>query len=416
MSVNQYVLDQLQQLLSWKKSKKFYASKLGVSDEELENLLLLLKQREQVTDDAEAATYIGILEDHILKFEEDIVKGTGEIVFNSKEEIRTLDELIEKCNIDTEKWEITKYVQNYWGNKENPHWQVKAWLGKKKEEQVFQDVFVKFLETYTPCLDNIPAPQYEVFKAAGCLIINKQDAHYNKFDISGDNEINDRFEKVMSKTKIILEQAKLSSNLESIKYIVGSDEFNSEFTGTTTKGTPQTNILTYHDSFIRICDHEASMIQLLLGGSDVVEVVYIAGNHDEYIGWHLITWLEAFFRGNERVVFDISPRYRKYERYGNSAMMFNHGDAIKPSKLAAIFPIEFREEWSYYKNFYIFTGDKHHEVSHDFNGIKFYQLPAISTAKGLWDDKNGHVGSKAEITAFLLDDVEGISNIFKQSL
>jgi hypothetical protein len=72
---------------------------------------------------------------------------------------------------------------------------------------------------------------------------------------------------VILKTEIILQQAKLSSNLETIKYIVGSDEFNSEFTGTTTKGTPQTNILTYHDSFLKICNHEASMIQLLLENS-----------------------------------------------------------------------------------------------------------------------------------------------------
>ena len=417
MSVNQYTLDQLQQLLSWKKSKKFYATKLGVSEEELDKLLVLLREREQLMEDAaETGNYIGELENHIVKFEEDILKGIGEVVFNSKEEIRTLEELIKKCDIDTEKWEITKYVQNYWGNKETPHWQVKAWLAKKKEEQVFQDTFVKFLETYEPSLKDIPAPKYEERKGFGCLIINKQDAHYNKFDTDGDNHIDSRFEQVMLKTEIILQQAKLSSNLETIKYIVGSDEFNSEFTGTTTKGTPQTNILTYHDSFLKICNHEASMIQLLLENSDLVEVTYIAGNHDEFVGWHLVTWLESFFRNNARVTFDISPKYRKYEGYGNSAMMFNHGDAIKPSKLAAIFPIEFREEWSKFTNFYIFTGDKHHEVSQDFNGIKFYQLPAISTAKGLWEDKNGHVGAKAEITAFLLDDVEGISNIFKQSL
>ena len=94
--------------------------------------------------------------------------------------------------------------------------------------------------------------------------------------------------------------------------------------------------------------------------------------------------------------------------------MFNHGDAIKPSKLASIFPIEYKEEWSNHNNFYIFTGDKHHQLSEDFNGITFYQLPAFSTAKGLWEDKNGHVGAKPEMTGFLIDEIDGMTNIFKQ--
>ena len=97
-------------------------------------------------------------------------------------------------------------------------------------------------------------------------------------------------------------------------------------------------------------------------------------------------------------------------------MMFNHGDAIKPSKLAAMFPIEYREDWSSHSNFYIFTGDKHHEVSHDFHGIKFYQISAFSNSKSLWDDKNGHTCSKGEVTAFLIDKEQGMTNIFKQYL
>jgi hypothetical protein len=96
--------------------------------------------------------------------------------------------------------------------------------------------------------------------------------------------------------------------------------------------------------------------------------------------------------------------------------MFNHGDAIKPAKLASIFPIEYREEWSDHTNFYIFTGDKHHEVSLDFNGIKFYQIPAFSNAKSLWDEKNGYTCARGEVTAFLIDLNDGMTNIFKQYL
>ena len=414
MSNNQSLLEQLQSLLSWKKSKKFYAEKLGIAETEIDELLKELRSRDR--DDAESGTYIAELEDVVVKFMEDVTKGTGEVIANFSEEVKSLDELIEKCKIDTEKWEVTKYVQNFWGNGDNPHWQVKAWLGKKTVEQLFQANFVEFLDSYEPVSQAVTSPDFVEGKSDAMLVINKQDSHLNKYDIDGDNNINDRLSAIVYKVATIVAQAKLSNNLENITYVIGSDEFNSEYSGATTKGTPQTNTHTYHDSFRFICDHEVMMITMLLQQAETVNVVYVAGNHDEYVGWHMIEWLDTFFRLEERVHFDCSPKYRKYVSYGTSALMFNHGDAIKPAKLAALFPMEFKEGWSFHENFYIFTGDKHHEVSQDFNGIKFYQIPAFSNAKSLWDDKMGHTMSKAEVTGFLIEQGSGMTNIFKQYL
>jgi hypothetical protein len=416
MPENQSLLEQLEQMLHWKKSKKYYADKLGITEAEIDNLLSDIRQKEIAEDNAEIGNYIADLEDRVVKFTEDLVKGTGEVVANFSEEVKSLDELIDKCKIDTEKWEITKYVQNFWGNGNNPHWQVKAWLGKKSTEQVFQDSFVDFLASYEPVSQAVISPKFVPTKQHACLVINKQDSHLNKFDIDGNNDIEERFARMMFKTELILTQAQLSNNLDHITYIIGSDEFNSEHTNNTTKGTPQTNIGTYHEGFLKICNHEILVITMLLQYAKNVNVVYVAGNHDEFVGWHMVNWLQTYFRKEERADFNISPKYRKYIGYGNTAMMFNHGDAIKPVKLAGIFPIEFKNNWSDYDNFYIFTGDKHHEVSHDFNGIKFYQIPAFSNAKSLWDDKNGHVMSKAEVTAFLIDETDGMTNIFKQYL
>jgi hypothetical protein len=416
MSENQQLLQQLEKLLFWKKSKKFYAEKLGVTEIEIDELLNELKNRETVQNDAEAGVYISELEKQVVKFEEDLIKGVGEVIINSKDEIKSIDELIEKCGIDTSVWEITKYVQNYWGNSSTPHWQVKAWLAKKKEEQLFQESFVEFLASYQPVSQEIMSPIVDFRKDDASLIINKQDSHLNKYDIGGNNDVDERLSNILYKVEMIANQAVLSNNLENITYIIGSDEFNSEFTGMTTKGTPQTNTHTYQQSFEYICNHEVLMITMLLQYAKNVNVVYVPGNHDEYVGWHMVNWLQTYFRETTRIIFDVSPKYRKYISYGNSAMMFNHGDAIKPSKLAAMFPIEYREDWSSHSNFYIFTGDKHHEVSHDFHGIKFYQISAFSNSKSLWDDKNGHTCSKGEVTAFLIDKEQGMTNIFKQYL
>ena len=413
---NQQLLFELQKLLSWKKSKKFYAEKLGISEIEVGELLLELKDREIAEERAETSKYIDILEEAVVSYKEEIDKKTAQVVYNSKDEIRTLDELIDKCKIDTSVWEVTRYVQNYWGNNKSPYWQVKAWLSRKKEAEVVQNEFINFLQTYEKKASKIEVEKENILGSYGCLVINKQDAHYNKLDVYGDNDIYRRTGNVLDKIEIILKQASLSNNLDSIYYIVGSDEFNSEFTGTTTKGTPQQNILSYHDAFQRICDHEVMVIESLASTGATVNIIYVPGNHDEYVGWHLMKWLEVYFRDVPSILFETSPSYRKYISFGNSAIMLNHGDVVKPSKLAAVFPIEFKDEWSYHDHFYILTGDKHHELSQDFNGIKFYQIPAFSNAKSQWDDKNGYTTSKAEVTAFLIDVSNGMTNIFKQHL
>ena len=107
MSNNQPLLEQLGSLLSWKKSKKFYAEKLGITELEIDELLKELRSRESIVEEAEIGNYISDLEDMVVKFTEDLVKGTGELVANVAEEIKSLDELIEKCKIDTDKWAVS---------------------------------------------------------------------------------------------------------------------------------------------------------------------------------------------------------------------------------------------------------------------------------------------------------------------
>lgn len=400
------LLNKLQQLLSHKKSKSYYCEKLDISEGYLEELLKELKNQDKPKKE-EKTDY---------RFSEDITKGTAEISLSVDTEIRTLDELIQKCKIDTSVWNISKYVQNYWGNAGSPRWQVKAWLDRKKEENLFQEKFLEFIENYSPSIKNISAPKNQYTKTNVSLILPKQDAHFNKYDINGDNDINDRFQKNDHSIWRMLKKASVVNNIEEVVYIVGSDQFNSEWTGLTTKGTNQSNIFDYQQSFDLICNHEVEIINSLLEFAEKVKIVFVPGNHDEYVGWHLIHWLEAVFKKETRLEFDSSILNTKYHKYGNSAIMLNHGDAIKPKELAQKFPIGFKKEWSNCDNYYIFTGDKHHELSLDIHSIKFYQVPQLSSAKSKWDDKQGYIDGKAEMTAFVITSKNGMSDIYKEIL
>lgn len=348
----------------------------------------------------------------IESFSENVENETAELTCKSDTEIRTLEELIEKTGIDTNKWVIARYVQNYWGNKNDPHWQVKAWLTTKPKENKFKEEFLSFLRTYKA------EPRVRKDKNLGtdrwiCVIINKQDAHLNKYDIKGNNVLDSRFSKIERYIDETLDKAEKVGSIDKIVYVLGSDQFNSEWTNTTTKGTPQTNILNYQESFSKICNHEVTVINMLRESCNQLEILYIPGNHDEYVGWHMVNWLKAHFRKDKDININDNPSYTKYVRYHNTGMMFNHGDGAKPAKLAGIFPMEF-QEWSECKFYYLFTGDKHNEQINDFNGIKHYQIPALSKSQSLWDSKNGYCTTNAELTTFIIDRQEGMTDIFKK--
>lgn len=359
--------------------------------------------------------YIAALEGEIIKTYGDAEGGkTTEAIFSKP---MGPEEIEAWYKIDNIKFKLS----GYWNKKQpNGKYLVSAHVSSIKPQdiapEVFQKQFTDFLLNYTPS-DSIPLSFVgDLEKPSVALILPKQDAHFNKYDIMGENDIKKRFETIYRATNNLLLKTLAINNLTDIVYIVGSDQFNSEYNGMTTKGTPQQNILTYEGAFIEICNHEINIINLLLNNSIGTTVKFIPGNHDQYVGWHLVTWLQTYYRNEPRITFDTSILNRKYLRYGNSAIMLNHGDALKANDLAHKFPIEFKEEWSNCEYYYIFVGDKHHEKSVDIHGIKFYQVPQLSSAKSYWDDKNGYTVTKSEMTGFVITSINGMSDILKINL
>jgi hypothetical protein len=406
------LLDRLQALLKHKKSKAYYAEKLGISESEVESLMSELKTQyiqtsNFVSTDAENTTATSNGYEFSIYYHPEDGTLKSEVV--SDFEPKSIEELVALHRVDTTKYKVV----NYWTKQRGEKFFSSLFCSLIKEQSIdrFTENFTEFLKSYVPTRALMKTYTNSLTKAS--LILPKQDAHFNKYDINGENSVEERFKTIESRMAEMIQKAILSYNLNKITYIVGSDQFNSEWTSLTTKGTPQQNILSYQDAFKQICDHEVRIIDSLLSFADEVEVIFVPGNHDEYVGWHLVSWLETYFRSSDNVSFDTSPKNRKYVRYGSSGIMFNHGDALKANDLAHKFPIEFKDDWSACDNYYIFTGDKHHEMSMDIHGIKFYQVPQLSKARSNWDDKNGHTCSKAEMTGFVITEFDGMTDIYK---
>lgn len=346
-----------------------------------------------------------------LNSKEDKSTGTKEFSFTA-DNIPSEDEIVVHFKIDLTRWYICQiFHKTTPGGKYAITVNQRAKVGNQTLQ--LDSDFLEQLNNIKP-LPLLPKTIVNN-KEKACLLIPKQDVHWDKHDIDGNNDMDKRFETFTKTLLSQLEKLQLTNNLEKIIYIVGSDEFNSEWTGTTTKGTPQSNIVSYQEGFRRISNYTIELIKLLRYYAPKVEVVLLNGNHDHNVSWHLAHLLEQVFSKNDSITIDSDLKNTKILKYSSNLILMNHGDEMKPKDLATKFPIIAKDKWSSFDNYFVITGDKHHEQAYDYNGVRTYQVPQLSTAKSSWDDKKGHLCSKAELVTFLFEQ-DGLSNILRKPI
>ncbi len=289
---------------SEKGSYKKAADKFGITGEEVRSIYRRLRIKNLV--DESIVAQMKPYQEELNRNYSALQAAIEDHIENNKREIKTLTDLINHCEIDLDKYTVVRHTINKWTSGDKDVYQVKAHLVQKEEGEFSQEKFIDFLKEFEPSkkITKEVTDNKELEKA--CLLINKQDAHLNRYDINGNNDIEERFAVIEDKITRIIEKARLSTNVDKILYVVGSDEFNSEWTGMTTKFTPQSNIGTFWDSFELICQHEVNIINLLLKNCNSLDIMFLSGNHDEFVGWHMVKWLQAYFRNQPNIRLDSS--------------------------------------------------------------------------------------------------------------
>ena len=172
-------------------------------------------------------------------------------IYSQKEislmEASSLEELLNKFKVDTNIWEVSRYITNIWGNQHNPNHQVKAWLEKKiiniDNKQDFVKELVKEMKQYSI---NIPAKIRKLSTNRNVLVVNLTDLHLGRLSWAvetgfGNYDIKIATDIVDEAVDIILQRS-TGIDIERIIFLIGGDYFNYNTSNPfpqTVNGTPQ---------------------------------------------------------------------------------------------------------------------------------------------------------------------------------
>ena len=373
MAVNENLLSQLEQMLHWKKSKKVYAEKLGVTEEVIDELLKELRNKERVRDDAEVAHYIDVLEEMVVKVNNE--KGTLESTIETNFEPKDDLELARLHKINLDKYKIS----NYWTKqKSNGKFTSSVFATLKKPKDYTAEDFAKFLESYEPKVIHIDKADSE----KGCeevdVEVSISDFHLAKKTLE-EETLEDKKVQYLKTLYDLIEKVTNSFSINTVVFPISNDFFHTDnYQNQTTQGTPQ-DVLTGYDNEYEVgFDLLVTAINFLRAMSEHVEVVLVQGNHDRTKSFYLAHALEVFFHGSKDVSFQREHSTTKSVVLGNTFIGYHHGNC-KIDDLPLLFATG-KDSFDFGAAKYreVHTGDKHHYMAKEVKGVRIQQMPSLS--------------------------------------
>ncbi len=310
---------------------------------------------------------------------------TGAVAHSVSNRIRTLDGLLEACEVDTGMWHVDRHVVNKWevfategGLVELI--QVKAWLSRRQEypvEAAVDAAIARLAER---------APRYKAAKPLRVsgdylFVPNLYDAHFNKRANGYTIGEAGRDFKAAGDALIARVQA-LGMPIRRILLPTGHDALHADnLLGTTTKGTWVELAADQRDAIDALVDAYVHLIEQLAEVAPV-DVVTVESNHDRYSTYWLGKLLSAWFRQHPRVTVDADKGPRKYYRFGRVLLGLEHGDTVKPADLALTMAVECPDGWaaSEYREWlrgHIHKQQQMYRVATEERGVNVRVIPAL---------------------------------------
>lgn len=191
----------------------------------------------------------------------------------------------------------------------------------------------------------------------------------------------------------------------------------------TTKGTFQQADGRLGKIFVITQDMLIDGIQIL-GEIASVEVIYLCGNHDGVTGYALLRGIELAFKNDDRVTVDIKPNPQKFRLWGDILVGWTHGDMQKQN-MSNWLQHRARKEYGLSRFAEVHAGHFHSlktiEAKRDFTregdigGIVVRYLPTISNSS-YWEHKEGYCKSIQALMAFVWKEGYGLREIWQSNV
>lgn len=320
-------------------------------------------------------------------------------------QLKTAYGLTELTNSMVEQGIDPKKISNYWIKSKHISIHVKGGEELVSYEDVRDDL-ISEMKKYAP---KYPKFTKKNIKDPHLLVIDPADVHIGKLaTITGTGEAYDH----MKAVKVLIEGVEglvdksKGFELDKILLVIGNDILHVDTpNSTTTKGTYVQTSTTWHEAFKLARKTYVHIIERLADKAQL-EVVYNPSNHDYMTGFMLTDALMCWFNNHAGVSFDGSILHRKYTTYGQNLICTSHGDGAREANLPMLMAQEASEEWGKTKYRYAYLHHIHHKKQikyasgKDYIGVTIEYLRSPS-ASDEWHHKNGYVGVKKAIEAFV---------------
>jgi len=315
----QQQLEQLSRLLKQKMSKMWYAERLNITVEEVNELLQELKSPRQAAP-------------------------------IQKEESSAANRLLSEYGIDASLYP----VQSGWIRNKD----ISVQFSKVQEDsssilEGINKIIKEFDFKYEPKKELLLNTTHS---DKTCAVLSLQDLHIGKATLDNrDSIVSDTKECIES----LINRAASAYNLEKIIFVLGGDLLNMDtYLGTTaSQKTFVDNNMTAYDAYKIAFDLMFWAINYLNQHCNILEVIYIPGNHSKLTEAH-IAYAMSRCIVEPSIIWDIAYAERKVTKFGNSMICFEHGD-FDTKKSPLTFAIEYPSVWGKSKYRVLYTGHYH---------------------------------------------------------
>lgn len=352
---------------------------------------------------------------------------------NVDHEVKTLDDLLAVCEVDTRDWEVLS-------------WQCKKWdLGIKNANDAIEtkqlfSVSAKFKQRKVDTDLNLQKEVIlkELFKESKSvdnkIILNRAtdknnllelalfDVHFGKLahkeEVGEDYDLKIAASRYAKAINVLLSRIKLN-DIQRILFPIGQDLINIDnIAGTTTAGTPQDCDSRFH-KIIRTVKQVLITTIDKLAKIAPVDIVITVGNHDEQTSFMLGEMLDAYYHNNSLVNVDNSASLRKYYKFGVNGIMFTHGNREKFNELAMTFAAENPKLWADVSERYVQIGHFHFNKiqtvqREEVKGCTIQIIPSLS-GNDAWHAGKSYKSLK-QAKAFLYNKNEGLIGEFNYTV